>query len=99
MSKDPKDDDKSIVDALSALGWVEEKEEGIQPQEEEGSIQAQLESFKEQCELLKKEVGNLTTENELLKKKQGELTRENEQLLQMTLKEKKEEEKSNVALN
>ena len=61
-------------------------------------IQAQLEFFKEQCELLKKEVGKLATENEILIKKKDELTRENEQILQMTLQEKKQEEKINVTL-
>ncbi len=40
MSNERKDDDKTIVDALGALGWIEEKEEDDTSKEIDDSLNA-----------------------------------------------------------
>ena len=66
------DDDRTIVDALSALGWVEEKEqEEIKP---EAGLQEQLNLFKAENEKLTEEITKLTEENErLIKEKEASM--------------------------
>jgi hypothetical protein len=57
MPEDHEDEDKSIVDALSSLGWVEEKEsedEGSQKDEQE--LEEQLLFLKEENEKLRTEI-------------------------------------------
>ena len=40
--RDQKEEDESMVNALSALGWVEEKDEEVAPLDEEDDIKEQL---------------------------------------------------------
>ena len=42
------DRDKSIIDALSTLGWVEEKDEEVETIDTEDDIKEQLKFFKEE---------------------------------------------------
>ncbi len=66
MPEEHEDDDRTIVDALSALGWVEEKEQDeIQP--EMGS-QEQIKLFKAENERLTKEITKLSEANRSFKK-------------------------------
>ncbi len=66
--RDQKEEDTSMVDALSSLGWIEEKdnEEEI-PVSEEDKIKEQLNFFIEQNKQLTDEIGKLREENESLK--------------------------------
>ena len=81
MPEDREDDDKSIVDALSALGWVEEKEETEDSAEIGEDLQSQLNFFKEHYHQLTEEKKALSEQTEKLIKEKEELSRENEQYL------------------
>jgi len=61
-------DDKSIVDALSTLGWVEEDEEEIIPAEK--NLEEQLAFFREEN---KKLIGEINQKNERLQKLEVEI--------------------------
>ncbi len=66
--RDQKEEDTSMVDALSSLGWIEEEEEeGELPVSEEESLKEQLNFFLEQNKQLTEEITNLKEENESLK--------------------------------
>ena len=71
MPDERDDDDKSIVNALSALGWVEEKEEKEDLEESTESdlnVQEQINLYKKKIELLNEEVKQISTEkDELIK--------------------------------
>jgi len=58
LPNDRESEDKSITDALSALGWVEEKEKGEQT-ESEKPLQEQLDLFREQISQLNQQINNL----------------------------------------
>ncbi len=66
--RDQKEEDTSMVDALSSLGWIEEKEEeeGL-PVSEVESLKKQLNLFLEQNRQLTEEIANLREDNESLK--------------------------------
>ena len=91
MPEDREDDDKSIVDALSALGWVEEKEEIEDSAEVGEDLQSQLKFFKEQYHQLTEEKNALSEQTERLKKEKEELSKENEKLKQTTFRETSKE--------
>ena len=63
MPDDREDNDKSIANALSALGWVEEIEETEEPVETDKDITIIL---KEQIKLLNEKVNKTIAENEKL---------------------------------
>ncbi len=75
MSPDNHDDeDKSIVDALSTLGWVEEKEDDEDPfKEKDDNILEQLNLFKEQNVKLNEQIALRTMEIETLTRQKNEL--------------------------
>ena len=54
-----KEQDESITDALSTLGWIEESEEEEQPLKEEDDLSEQLNFFIEQNKQLNDEILNL----------------------------------------
>ncbi len=68
MPEDREDDDKSIVDALSALGWIEEKEEIEDSTELDEDLQSQLNFLKEQYHQLTEEINALSEQKEKLTK-------------------------------
>ena len=102
------EEDKSIVDALSTLGWVEEEEEGEETLEAEENIKEQLNFFKEEN---KKLIGEINEKNELihnLEKEVRELSKTAEdntvqnqaiQKLYETIESKNDEIESLKALN
>ena len=66
--RDHKEEDTSMVDALSSLGWIEEKEDEEEiPESEEDKIKEQLNFFIEQNKQLTDDIGKLREENESLK--------------------------------
>ena len=83
--RDQKEEDSSMVDALSSLGWIEEEEEeeGL-PVSEEESLKKQLNLFIGQNKQLTEELINLKEENESLKAVTDSFQREKEQTLQLT---------------
>jgi chromosome segregation ATPase len=83
--RDQKEEDSSMVDALSSLGWIEEKEEEEGPPvSEEESLKKQLNLFIGQNKQLTEELINLKEENEGLKAVTDSFQREKEQTIQLT---------------
>jgi len=83
--RDQKEEDSSMVDALSSLGWIEEKgEEEGPPVSEEESLKKQLNLFIGQNKQLTEELINLKEENEGLKAVTDSFQREKEQTIQLT---------------
>jgi len=82
--RDHKEEDTSMVDALSSLGWIEEKEdeEGI-PVSEEDKIKEQLNFFIEQNKQLTDEIGKLREENDSLKLISDSFHQEKEKSIQL----------------
>jgi len=83
--RDQKEEDTSMVDALSSLGWIEEKEEedGL-PVSEEESLKEQLNLFIEQNKKLTEELTNLKEENESLKAVAGSFQHDKEKTIQLS---------------
>ena len=83
--RDQKEEDASMVDALSSLGWIEEKdlEEEAPPSEEE-KLTEQLNLFIEQNKQLNEEISKLKEENESLKISFDAFSQEKEKALQLT---------------
>ena len=83
--RDKKEEDSSMIDALSSLGWIEEnaEEEGL-PVSEEESLKEQLNLFIAQNKQLTKEIINLKEENENFKAVTDSFQREKEQTLQLS---------------
>ena len=65
MPDDRESEDKSITDALSALGWVEEKDKEEQI-ESEKPLQEQLNLFMEQNSQLNQQISKLIKEKDML---------------------------------
>lgn len=78
-----KDEDESISEALSSLGWVEEKEEVDKPVLEEENLKEQLDYFIEQNSELNEKIVSLSEELEKKEKDYGFLSQENEKLQQL----------------
>ena len=78
---DLENDDKSIVEALSALGCVEEKDNEEGPSTTDKSLKEQLKLFIEQNRELNDKINIISKENE-------ELKQENENLLNVNTKSK-----------
>lgn len=83
--RDRKEEDTSMVDALSSLGWIEEKEE------EEGLLVSEVESLKKQLNLfieqkrqLTEEITNLREDNESLKAITDSFQHEKEKTIQLS---------------
>jgi len=83
-----KEQDESISDALSTLGWIEESDEEEQPLKEEDDLSEQLNFFIEQNKQLNDEILDL-------KKQLGEILNEKENLLHEKEKVLTETEKNN----
>ncbi len=82
---DQKEEDTSMVDALSSLGWIEEKEEEQEPPvSEEDSLKEQLNFFIEQNKKLTEELTNLKEENESLKAVAGSFQHDKEKTIQLS---------------
>ncbi len=83
--RDKKEEDTSMVDALSSLGWIEEKdnEEEI-PVTEEDKIREQLNFFIEQNKLLTDEINTLKDEYDSLKAISETFHQEKEKSIQLT---------------
>ena len=82
--RDHKEEDTSMVDALSSLGWIEEKEDEEEiPVSEEDKIREQLNFFIEQNKQLTDEIGKLNEENESLKTVSDSFHREKEKSTQL----------------
>ena len=82
---DQKEEDTSMVDALSSLGWIEEKEEEQEPPvSEEDSLKEQLNFFIEQNKKLMEELTNLKEENESLKEVAGSFQHDKEKTIQLS---------------
>jgi len=78
------EEDTSMVDALSSLGWIEEKEdEEVIPVSEEDKIREQLNFFIEQNKQLTDEIGKLNEEIESLKTVSDSFHREKEKSIQL----------------
>ena len=78
--EDHKEEDESMVNALSSLGWIEEKDlEEEHPKKGDDALQEQLAYFKEQ---------NVQLNNEIIK-----MRRDYEKLLQDTSETKRQKEK------
>ena len=83
--RDQKEEDTSMVDALSSLGWIEEKEEEQEPPvSEEDSLKEQLNFFIEQNKKLMEELTNLKEENESLKEVAGSFQHDKEKTIQLS---------------
>ena len=67
MPNEREEEDKSITEALSALGWVEEKKEKGEPIKPEASLQEQLNLFIDQNKQLTDQINYLLKANEALK--------------------------------
>lgn len=79
MPDDQDDEDKSIVDALSTLGWVEEKGDDDDPfKDKDENLLEQLNLFKEQTVRLNEQIASKTLEIESLTRQKNELLTENE---------------------
>ncbi|MFX1338594.1 MAG: hypothetical protein ACFFDK_08285 [Promethearchaeota archaeon] len=79
MPDDRESEDKSITDALSALGWVEEKEKEEQIKSDK-SLQEQLKLFTEQKTQLDQQINTLFKEKEGLKTEKANLLNELEEI-------------------
>ncbi|MHA1458208.1 MAG: hypothetical protein ACTSQR_00935 [Promethearchaeota archaeon] len=83
--QDQNEEDTSMVDALSSLGWIEEKEENLEPPvSEEESLKEQLKLFIEQNKQLAEELTNLKDENESLKAIAGSFQHDKEKTIQLS---------------
>ncbi|MFX1461231.1 MAG: hypothetical protein ACFFBT_17435, partial [Promethearchaeota archaeon] len=78
-----KDEDESITEALSSLGWVEEREEGEKPVSEEENLKEQLDEFIEQNRKLNDQVIILSEKLDSSKKDYEFLFQEKEKFQQM----------------
>ncbi|MFX1497513.1 MAG: hypothetical protein ACFFBH_08300 [Promethearchaeota archaeon] len=78
-----KDEDESISEALSSLGWVEEKEEVDKPIVEKGNLQEQLDYLSEQNKKLNEQIVKLSGEIEKKGNDHKFLLQENEKLQQL----------------
>ena len=82
--RDHKEEDTSMVDALSSLGWIEETENEEEiPASEEDKIKEQLNFFIEQNKQLTDEIGKLNEENESLKTVSDSFHQEKEKSVQL----------------
>ena len=82
--RDHKEEDTSMVDALSSLGWIEEKEDEEEiPVSEEDKIKEQLNFFIEQNKQLTDEIGKLREENDSLKFISDSFHQEKEKSIQL----------------
>ena len=82
--RDHKEEDTSMVDALSSLGWIEEKEDEEEiPVSEEDKIKEQLNFFIEQNKQLTDEIGKLREENDSLKLISDSFHQEKEKSIQL----------------
>lgn len=79
MPDDHENEDKSIIKALSALGWEEEKDKGEQIKSEM-PLQEQLNLFKEQNSQLNEQINSLFKEKEELKIEKTNLLNELEEI-------------------
>ncbi len=83
--RDQKEEDTSMVDALSSLGWIEEKDEEEKPPvSEEESLKEQLNLFIEQNKKLTEELTDLKEENESLKAVAGSFQHDKEKTIQLS---------------
>ena len=83
--RDQKEEDTSMVDALSSLGWIEEKEEEDElPVSEEDALKEQLKLFREQNIQLTEKITNLEEENESLKAVTGSFQHDKEKSIQIS---------------
>jgi len=83
--RDQKEEDTSMVDALSSLGWIEEREEEHEPPiSEENALKEQLNIFREQNKQLTEEIINLKEENESLKAVTGSFQHDKEKTIQIS---------------
>ena len=74
-----------MVDALSSLGWIEEKEEEDElPVSEEDALKEQLNLFRKQNKQLTEEIFNLKEENESLKAVTGSFQHDKEKSIQIS---------------
>lgn len=78
-----KDEDESISEALSSLGWVEEKEEADKPIVEEENLQEQLDYLITQNKKLNEQIVKLSEELEKKRNDHEFLLQENEKLQQL----------------
>ncbi|MHA1149443.1 MAG: hypothetical protein ACTSR8_14495 [Promethearchaeota archaeon] len=98
MSHDHEDEDKSIVDALGALGWIEDKEEDESNLDGSATLKEQLKLFKQQNAKLNKQIADLNLNVDGLKKRNENLIKEKNELL-ITIEDYKVQlEKSSVEL-
>lgn len=82
--RDKKEEDTSMVDALSSLGWIEEKDEEEDiPTSEEDKIREQLNFFIEQNKQLTDELGTIKEEYESLKSISNTFHQEKEKSIQL----------------
>ena len=83
--EDRKEEDTSMVDALSSLGWIEEKEEeeGL-PVSEIETLKEQLNLFIEQNKKLTEEITNLREDNESLKAIKDSFQHEKEKTIHLS---------------
>ena len=83
--RDQKEEDTSMVDALSSLGWIEEREEEEElPISDEESLKEQLNFFIEKNQQLTEELANLKEENESLKAVAGSFQHDKEKTIQLS---------------
>ena len=80
MAHDHEDEDKTIVEALSSLGWVEEKEEENNELEDPDALKEQLELFKKQNAELNEKISDLKLNDEALQKRNEKLMEEKNEL-------------------
>jgi chromosome segregation ATPase len=82
--RDKKEEDTSMVDALSSLGWIEEKEDEEEiPASEEDKIREQLNFFIEQNKQLTDEINTLKDEYDSLKAISETFHQEKEKIIQL----------------
>jgi len=82
--RDHKEEDTSMVDALSSLGWIEEREDEEEiPVSEEDKIKEQLNFFIEQNKQLTDDIDKLKEENESLKIISDSFHQEKEKSIQL----------------
>ena len=86
--------DKTIIDALSSLGWVEEKEKVEETTNSDDDYLEQLYLFKEQNKKLNEEVIRISKENEDLKREIEDLKFSLNDLIQQ-----KESNQTNTVIN
>jgi len=83
--RDKKEEDTSMVDALSSLGWIEEKEDEEEiPTSEEDKIREQLNFFIEQNKQLTDEINTLKEKHDSLKAISETFHQEKEKSIQIT---------------